>query len=181
MRQGSAKFLRSYKAALHQYLRKGLSLKTARELGATASATSLPVLNIASAHEESLIEFSDGRPIANNVIKKAGRFFAEVILPIERKYRGRHNAADRLEKLRKLLDERTRTLANSKAELEEEFTRRARTEKALQESERHFNESLEESARLQKQLRYLSHKILSTQEEERKKIRRELPDQLAAT
>jgi signal transduction histidine kinase len=51
----------------------------------------------------------------------------------------------------------------------------------LRKSENHYAQLFEESARLQEQLRNLSHQILSAQENERKKISRELHDQIAAT
>ena len=51
----------------------------------------------------------------------------------------------------------------------------------LRKSARHYAELLAQSRRQQEQLRHLSHQLLSTQEEERKKISRELHDVIAQT
>ena len=72
-------------------------------------------------------------------------------------------------------------LAVSNQELKTEIERRAEIEAALKKSERHYTQLLEESGRLQEQLRYLSRQILSAQEEERKRISRELHDRIAAS
>jgi len=53
--------------------------------------------------------------------------------------------------------------------------------KALKKSERHYSQLLEQSDRLQEQLRRLSRQILSAQEDERKMISRELHDVIAQT
>jgi signal transduction histidine kinase len=54
-------------------------------------------------------------------------------------------------------------------------------EEALRKSERHYAGLLEQSRHLQEQLRSLSRRLLSAQEEERKKISRELHDEIAQT
>jgi signal transduction histidine kinase len=54
-------------------------------------------------------------------------------------------------------------------------------EQALKKSELHYSQLLEQSDRLQEQLRQLSRQILSAQEDERKNISRELHDVIAQT
>jgi signal transduction histidine kinase len=54
-------------------------------------------------------------------------------------------------------------------------------ETALKESELHHNKSLAQARLLQDQMRHLSHQILTVQEEERKRISRELHDEIAQT
>jgi signal transduction histidine kinase len=54
-------------------------------------------------------------------------------------------------------------------------------ERALRASELHYNKSLRQSRRLQEQLRDLSHQLLIVQEEERKRISRELHDEIIQT
>jgi signal transduction histidine kinase len=73
------------------------------------------------------------------------------------------------------------TLAASNLELSLEITQRKAAEEALKKSERHYSQLLEKSERLQEQLRQLSRQILSAQEDERKKISRELHDVIAQT
>ena len=72
-------------------------------------------------------------------------------------------------------------LAASNLELQQEIIQRKAAEEALKKSEHHYSELLEKSDRLQEQLRQLSRQILSAQEDERKKISRELHDVIAQT
>jgi len=76
---------------------------------------------------------------------------------------------------------RSEVLAASNQKLELEIIRRQVVEKALKKSERDQTRLLEESRRMQEQLRHLSHEILQAQEEERKRISRELHDVIAQT
>lgn len=73
------------------------------------------------------------------------------------------------------------TLESVKRRLKAETVRRVAAEMALRKSERHHSESLEQARSLQEQLRHLSHQILSVQEEERKRISRELHDEVVQT
>ena len=69
------------------------------------------------------------------------------------------------------------TMANQK--LEREIARRQRVETALKTSEQDQSRLLDESRQMQEQLRHLSHSVLQAQEEERKRISRDLHDQVA--
>ena len=64
-------------------------------------------------------------------------------------------------------------------ELKQEIVRRKEVEKALKKSERYSSQLLAKSLELQKQLQHLSHQVLQAQEEERKRISRELHDDIA--
>jgi signal transduction histidine kinase len=68
-----------------------------------------------------------------------------------------------------------------KRRLRQERARRVAAEAALKESELHHNKSLAQACRLQEQMRHLSHQILTVQEEERKRISRELHDEIVQT
>lgn len=84
---------------------------------------------------------------------------------------------------RQLLETRRRmdvlTLSNQK--LKHEIVRRQAVEKALKESQRHQVRLLAQSHRMQDQLRNLSRQVIHAQEEERKRISRELHDVIAQT
>jgi PAS domain S-box-containing protein len=64
-------------------------------------------------------------------------------------------------------------------ELKQEIVRRKEGEKALKKSERYSRRLLAESLGLQKRLQHLSHQMLQAQEDERKRISRELHDDIA--
>ncbi|MHC1765728.1 MAG: sensor histidine kinase [Verrucomicrobiia bacterium] len=68
-----------------------------------------------------------------------------------------------------------------KRRLRQESSRRRAAEAALKKSELHHDKSLAQARRLQEQMRHLSHQILTVQEEERKRISRELHDQIVQT
>ena len=69
---------------------------------------------------------------------------------------------------------RTEALTLSNLELKQEIVRRQAMEEALKDSENHKNELLQ-------QLKHLSHRILRSQEDERKRISRELHDEITQT
>lgn len=74
---------------------------------------------------------------------------------------------------------RMEALDAANRELKREIVRRKAVEAALKESEQYSCQLLAEALQLQKQLRHLSHQVLQAQEEERKRISRELHDEIA--
>jgi signal transduction histidine kinase len=124
-----------------------------------------------------------GHPVGKRaaLIRQAGVFFTEAITPIEKIHRTAREAALHLNKIVEMLSQRTVELAASNLELEQEITQRKTAEAALKKSEHHYGQLLEQSNRLQEQLRQLSRQILLTQEEERREISRELHDVIAQT
>ena len=177
---------RRYQAALRTHLKQGrqASLESARGLGSQALAAGLQTLDLAKLHEQTLVtEVLPGCPAGKRaaLIKQAGIFFAAAITPIEKTHRSAREAAAHLKKFVEALSQRTVELAASNLELSLEITQRKAAEEALKKSEHHYSQLLEQSDRLQEQLRQLSRQILSAQEDERKKISRELHDVIAQT
>ncbi|MEK7677529.1 MAG: ATP-binding protein [Verrucomicrobiota bacterium] len=74
---------------------------------------------------------------------------------------------------------RMEVLAVTNRELEREIARRQVVEESLKKSELHQSRLLEQSRHMQEQLRRLSRQVLQAQEEERKRISRELHDVIA--
>jgi len=186
MTSNLANLSRRYQRALRAHLKQGrrAGLESARGLGSEALAAGLQTLDLAKLHEQTLVTellpaFKGRKRTA--LIKQAGVFFAVAITPIEKTHRSAREATAHLKKFIETLSQRTVELAASNLELSLEITQRKAAEEALQKSERHYSELLEKSDKLQEQLRRLSRQVLSAQEEERKKISRELHDVIAQT
>jgi signal transduction histidine kinase len=153
-------------------------------MGRQALTAGLQTLDIAKLHEQILIsKVLPGSPVSKRIslIKQAGTFFTEAITPIEKIHSGTREAAIHLNQIVEMLSQRTVELAASNLELEQEITQRKAVEAALKKSEHHYSQLLRRSDSLQDQLRQLSRQILSTQEEERREISRELHDVIAQT
>ena len=147
-------------------------------------ALGLEILDLAMIHEETLIAqaiSTESAAARDRIIRRAGKFFAEAIIPMEETHRTALENNARLIRLNQALDQRTRDLSASNRKLKSEIARRKAVEQALRKSERHSSRLLEQSRRLQEELRHLSRRILSAQEEERKRISRELHDLVAQT
>jgi signal transduction histidine kinase len=86
-----------------------------------------------------------------------------------------------LNQLNQTLRRRTKELAAANRELKQEIVRRRAGEAALKKSRQHYRQLLEQSRLQHEQLRHLARQILAALEEERKKISRELHDEIAQT
>jgi len=177
---------RNYAKALRNYLGQadGLDLEPARELGRHAMSIGLETLDLARLHEIALTSLMspDRESGANHlIIGRAGLFFAEAITPIEQTHRGAREANTHLNQIVKSLSERTLELATSVEDLKQEIIQRKAVEESLRASELTSSLLLGNSRRLQEELRLLSRQLLSVQEEERRKISRELHDVIAQT
>jgi signal transduction histidine kinase len=175
-----------YQQALRTHLRHGrrASLASARGLGHETLAAGLQTLDLAKLHEQTLVaEILPRNPPRQHpaLIRKAGIFFAAAITPIESNHRSAREATAHLKRFIETLSQRTVELAASNLELSQEITQRKAAEQALVKSKSHYSQLLIRSNRFQDQLRLLSRQILSAQEEERKKISRELHDVIAQT
>jgi len=180
----SSVLARRYHAALRHYLEQGstASLKPALRLGRQAVVLGLETLDLALIHDQALIAKAlpiDPRSARDRILHRAGSFFAEAILPMEETHRLALEANVRLSRLNRALNQRTRDLSESNRKLRREIARRKAVEQAFRRNERLSGQLLDQSRRLQEQLRHLSRRILSTQEEERKTISRELHDVIA--
>ena len=175
---------RRYAAALRRYLKQGsaASLQPAVRLGRQAVAAGLETLDLALLHEQALLTQVlpvDAPAARARVVKQAGIFFAEAITPLEEGHRVAREANVHLGRMNQALNRRTLDLAASNRQLQKEVNQRKVVEGTLRQSEQHSIQLLEESRLLQEQLRHLSRRILLVQEEERKRISRELHDVVA--
>ncbi len=176
---------RKYERALHRYLAgdgSAASLKPAIQLGRQAVESGLETLELSLIHERSLLK--QALPITsvkarNRVIKRAARFFAEAVLPLEETHRAAREVNAHLSELNEALSRHTRDLLASNRKLSQEIARRKAAEQTLRQNRKETNELLADARRTQKQLQLLSRRILSAQEEERKRISRDLHDVVA--
>jgi signal transduction histidine kinase len=175
-----------YVAALRKHLKQGpqANLQPAQGLGRRAMALGLETLDLARFHEQALItlvlpRYSPGTRDA--MVRRAGTFFAEAITPIEKTHRAAREANASLNQMIQTLNQRSVDLAASNRRLRQEIVQRKSVEKSLRKSKQHYGHLLEQSRQMQEQLRLLSRQLLLAQEEERKKISRELHDEIAQT
>ncbi|MFO7938022.1 MAG: histidine kinase [Kiritimatiellia bacterium] len=176
---------RNYETALRQHLKQSTSdnLQLAVEVSHQAIALGAGTLDIVLIHEQALLKQilpTDAEVgLKGEMLRRAGTFFTEVITPIEQ---GHCNAIEfnkQLSLINEELSERTQDLATSYKKLKKEIGKREKAEKTLRKSEQQTNILLEQSQLMQQQLRSLSRKVWIAQEEERKKISRELHDVIA--
>jgi signal transduction histidine kinase len=182
MKQKRIRLSQRYVTALRKHLKQGsrAGLQPALALGRQAAALDLETLDMARIHEGALatLEASSSR---DGIIKRAQMFFAEAITPIEKTHHDALKANVRLRQLSQTLRRRTVDLAASHRSLKHRIVQRKTVEQALKKSGEHSRKLLKESRRLQKHLQGLTHQILSAQEGKRKKISRNLHDEIAQT
>jgi signal transduction histidine kinase len=183
MTRHTLNFQHLYQKALRTHLEQGrrAGIESAKGLGIQALAAGLPTLDLAKLHEKTLImDLLPSYPVGrrSSLIKQAGTFFAAATAPVSKADYNTKEAL-RVKKIIGALSDRTVELASANLQLSAEISNRRKAEGSLKRSERHNLKSLEESNILKDQLRALSRQILSIQEEERKKISRELHDVVA--
>ncbi len=173
-----------YEVALRRYLtqRPASHSKVAVRLGRKIVALGLETLDVVLIHEKVLIKQSlnaDSTALKNRIIKRAGQFFADVITPLEEGHRVAREANIQLSRMNAALSQRTRDITRSNLQLKKEVARRKVVEETLLKSEQQSRKLLCEAQLFQEKLRLLSRQILLVQEDERKRISRELHDVVA--
>ena len=144
----------------------------------------LETMDLVRIHERALVKLvlpGDSPAARAAIVRRAGAFFAKAITPIEKSHRTARETNVQLDQLNQKLLQRSADLAASNQQLKQEIARRKSAEASLRKSERHYGQLLGQSRHMQEQLRLLSRQLLSAQEEERKKISRELHDVIAQT
>jgi len=179
-----ASLSRRYQAALQKHLdrQQRASPQAADRLGREALDMGLETLDLAKIHEQALaVLTSSSRSFGSKdgMLKRAQTFFVEALTRIEKTHRAAMETNLKLNKLNQTLRQRTVELAAKNRQLKKEILQRKTAEKALKKSEQRSNLLLEQSNHMQEQLRHLSHRILSVQEDERSRISRDLHDEVA--
>ena len=182
MKQKLKRLSQHYVTGLQKYLRQGprADLQPALGLGRRAVALGLETLELARIHERAVarLELSSRK---NGFIKRAESFFAEALAPIVETHRAARQSKLDLHRLNGALGRRTAELAVTNRQLRRGIERRKSVEAALKKSGVHYTRLLKDSLQLQEGLRQLTHQVLTAQEDERKKISKELRDEIAQT
>ena len=182
MKQQLIELSQRYVAALRKHLKQGprAKLQSALGLGRQAAALGLETLELARMHEGAVsrLELPLGK---NGMTKRAEIFFAEALTPIVETHRAARQSKMDLNRLTETLDRRTLELAATNRQLQRGIVRRKNVEAALKKSGEHYTKLLKDSLNLQEGLRQLTHQVLASQEDERKKISCELQDEIAQT
>jgi signal transduction histidine kinase len=182
MKQKLIAFSQNYVTALRKQLKQGpqASLQPVLGLGRKAVALGLETLDLARIHEQAIVrlELADTK---NGFTKLAGIFFTEANTPIAEMQRAARQNKAHLIRLKETLNQRTEELAVTNRQLQRGVARRKVMQETAEKNGENHKKCLEESLQLQKRLRQLTHRVLATQEDERKTISRELQDEIAQT
>lgn len=183
MKKSPSALFQLYKSSLRTHLDSGArpDPKVLFQIANHIQEIGLSTLEFAKLHERFLVvdllpECSHNRRTA--MIRNAGNFFAAVITAMGAEKVGLQDST-LLRKAIETLSNRTVELSSANQQLSLEINRREKLEAALRRSEQHVTAALKKSEALKEQLRGLSRSVLSVQEEERRKISRELHDVIA--
>ena len=166
-----------YLAGLRAYMATGsdAGLALAVKLGREAHRLGVSPPDFVLIHEEALQELMPSATDAAGMLRQTGVFFRQALAPLVKASR-----AVRAARVRKLkMCTAAGELAAAKKHLQRESEKRKVAEIAVKESHRQYDKLLADSLGMQKQLRSLSHELLRAQEDERKKISRELHDEIS--
>ncbi len=156
----------------------------AHDMGRQFLANGMETLGVAQIHEVALAALiPSGCPPAtrDDMSRRAAAFFAEAVTPIEETHRAAIDAGLELQRMSEALDRRTKDLADSNSELQQQITGRQTVEAAFKTSEAAAGVLLKESRLLEEHLQDMARKILSANEVERKQMSHRLQEEIAQT
>ena len=182
----SALLNRRYTSALRAFLRRksaGVAVSAVR-LGREAVAAGLDTLDVARMHDVALLALRQAGATAASTTamrRRARRFFADACTPIEATHRPALEASRDLRAATAALALRTSGLAASQKSVKRGIARRKTAEDNLRKSAEQDAKLIGQSHQLQQELRVLAHRIITAQEESKRKMSRELRDCFAQT
>lgn len=186
VKSNSVGFSRRYKAALRREA-AGLSVdasKPAVSLGQEALGAGLEVLDLVKIHLSAVTALPPPQPSSSGkdgMIRRTTSFLVAAITPIAKAHRTARKGDSNPKRRTAATQPRDAATAPLRLRLAQEIDRRKTAQTTLKKWEAQYTELLARSERLQAHLRRLSHEILSAQERERKRISRELHDEIGQT
>jgi signal transduction histidine kinase len=158
-------FAKHYNTALQHYLKKPreAGLEEAYELGRKAVVDGLGLLDVTKVHQEAIeaqLLRGDTKQENVRIVRAAQIFLTESLSPFEMTHRGFRDANRTLQELNETLERRATELAAANRELQNEISERKQAEASL---------------------RQLSGRLLELQDEERRRMARELHDTTGQT
>ncbi len=174
----------TYQSILRDFLahRDEVILQQAYEFGRAAMNAGLGVFDVIRLHHQALIDGALPRDVEAAYFAPAlESFLLEVLSPFEAAHRGFRRALERMQQLNEALADRNEALASVNAQLQKEIANRERTEAELRESKDHYQSLFQQARAMEESLRALSGQVLTAQEEERKRISRDLHDEIGQT
>jgi signal transduction histidine kinase len=180
---GKEGWTRRYQSALRKHLDRepGSPDTTGQALGRQAVALGLETLDLAKAHAKALAALIAPHTPArtrSSQVKRAGEFFAEAAIRIEKTHRAAIETDALIRQLNRSLSQRTRESSTSRQRLTDSIRLRKEAEADLEKSGKNHSRVLAESHRLLKNLRVLTHSCLAAQEEGRRRVSRQLQDEI---
>jgi signal transduction histidine kinase len=174
---------RRYFEALRSHLgaRRPNGTAIARDLGRDVIASGRTARDLVRIHERSLAELAASHDFArahHSLIRRAGKFLAAALVPVEKLHRGTRASFQQLQLRAETLRLHRAELAKANRQLRREVVRRQASEEAMKESNERNRQLHLESQIMQKKLRLVTRQVLTAQEEERRQISRELHDEV---
>jgi signal transduction histidine kinase len=186
MKKKSPDLSQRYIAALRAHLgaRRPGGAAAARGLGRDVMSAGFGTLDLARMHEQALGALALSHDLAKapaGLIRRAGNFFAEALIPLERVHQATRHSLEQSQERTAALRRHRATLAEGNRRLKTEVRRRRAGEAAVQRGKERYQRLFVQSQFMQKKLRHLARQILSVQEDERREISRELHDEVVQT
>lgn len=186
MKKNTRSLSEKYLAALRTHLnaRRLKGYHGAQTLGRAAVAAGLATAELVQIHQQALVVLAKSPAFATPTvasIKRASAFFAQALIPLEANRRTIPEANRHLRQRNKVQRQHTAALARCNRQLAHEIARRKAGEATIEQAKEQYRTLFLESQAMQHKLRQLTRQIISAQEEERKRISRELHDEVVQT
>ena len=184
---GSTPFEKRYLTALRAHVKPAVEPNrgSAGRVGKRARDLGIETLDLARIHDAALAALApptgNGARSRRSVAVRAASFFAEALAPIEAGHRPTLEALAECGRLGRTVGRGVVDLASANRRLTRETGRRKQAQAALTASDGLHRLLLKRSRAMEEELRLLSRTLLTSHEEERRRISRELHDSLGQT